>query len=102
VTWYRARVGEVCGSCNQRQLALAPMRRLATGRGRCAACAKRLFNEDVPAALAQAEAQLGTPPAKPAKHVNGARPLQPFVKRMRRWLEAHAPDVKARAAGEKP
>ena len=92
--WFAARAGDRCGSCLKRQPARAPMRRLASGLLRCAECAKRLLDEDVPAALLEGAAHVAPPVATPPAN---AQPLQPFVERMRRWLTQL--DGKAKAAG---
>lgn len=74
--WYLARVGEVCGSCCERVVALTPMRRLRINGSRCPACAKRLLDEDVPEPLQRhvpPPAPTFTPAAPPITNAEIAR-----------------------------
>jgi len=74
--WDRARSRTACGGCPNRIAAGEPFRRLQQGTFVfCAVCALRVYGETVPEDLPEPE------PPRPA-----ARPLQPFVDRMRRQL----------------
>jgi hypothetical protein len=74
--WFISPHTQRCGGCDVPIAAGAPRRRLRTGRIRCASCAKRMLDEDVPGDLAP----MPSPPAP--------RTTQPFVSRPphQRWL----------------
>lgn len=97
--WYRVHGTHTrCGCCTLPIAEGTPARRTVNGLVRCDACALRLFGETPP----DLPPLVTSPPSPPAP---GAwRPLQPFVERLRRSLDATQQgsllDTKQAATGE--
>jgi hypothetical protein len=51
--WFLSRVGQICTGCRQWIPETTPVRRLRSGRVRCATCAMRVLGEAVPPDLHQ-------------------------------------------------